>query len=202
MIKKFFTAAAFALCALTASAVEVDSRGLTDAQVAEIKAIAARAASENQKAKTADPGTVLTNAAGWGKQAADAAEGFGRAFTIAARELGITVNEFLATPAGKLTAGLIIWKVMGASLVKILFGIFFVGTGLTVARVIYKRLFTKGYEKVEYSRFFGLSTGTKLIRIPKNFGDFREDGEWFVFIVMIGTVALTLAIGGGVFFTF
>lgn len=204
MFNKFFVVVAFMFCALSVHAADVDMRGLSDAQIAEIRAIAAKAASENEKAKTVqpDPSKYLSAAAGWGKQAGEAAEGFGRAFTIAAKELGITANEFLASPAGKLTAGLIIWKVMGASIVKILFGMFFVVSGLTLARVVYKRLFTKGYEKVEYSRFGGLFTGTRLIRIPKSIGDLRNDGEWLALWMVIIITALTLVIGGAVFFTF
>jgi hypothetical protein len=204
MLKKLLVVFAVAACALSANAAEIDTRNLSDAQVAELRAIAAKAVSENEKAKTTatNPSEVLSTAAGWGRQASEAAAGFGKAFTVAAKELGITVNEFLATDAGKLTAGLIIWKVMGASIVKMLFGIFFVGTGLGLARVLYKRLFTKEYKSVEYSYFGGLFKGTKLVRVPKSISELRNDGEWLTLWIIIILVVLTIAIGGGVFFTF
>ncbi len=201
MIKKLFTMVAFAMCAFAVNAADIDTSSLSPAQIAELKAIAAKAASANAQAKSesSNPSNVLSVAAGWGKQASEAAEGFGKAFTVAAKELGITANEFLSTPAGKLTAALIIWKVMGATIVKMLFGVFFITTGLTIVRIIYRRLFTLRYDKVEYSRFGGLFKGTKLVRVPKSFGELENDGEWLAFILMIMITGLTLGIGS-VFF--
>lgn len=49
------------------------------------------------------------NANQWGQVAKE----FAQAIGIAARELGVATNDFLGTPAGKLTAGLIFWKVAG-----------------------------------------------------------------------------------------
>lgn len=37
---------------------------------------------------------------------------FAKAIGVAAREFGVAVNDFLATPAGKLTSAIIIWKVL------------------------------------------------------------------------------------------
>jgi hypothetical protein len=115
---------------------------------------------------------------------------------IAAKELNVTINDFLKSDAGKLTAILIIWKVAGAAVVKALYGMLFVTVGLTMVRVIYTRLFTQGYEKVEYSRFGGFFKGTKMIRIPKSFHDLSNDGEWLAFWVMIGLTLATLVFGG------
>jgi len=207
MFRKIMVAVVLTLGMATSFAGQttLDTSGLSEAQVAELKAHAAKVVSEaaNQAAGTnvipTTPGAALTLAATWGGQAAAAAEGFARALSIAAKELGITVNDFLHTDAGKLTAALIIWKVAGVAALKMLYGMLFVTVGLSIVRVIYMRLFTKGYEKVEYSRFGGLFKGTKLIRIPKSFHDLDNDGEWLAFWVMI---ALTVGVlfGGGAFF--
>ena len=135
-------------------------------------------------------------AATWGQQAAAAAEGFAKAIGIAAKELGVTVNDFLHTDAGKLTAALIIWKVAGASFIHFLYALMFVSVGLTMVRVLYVKLFTKGYEKVEYSRFGGFFKGTKMIRIPKGFHDLENDGEWLAFFVILAIAIATLIVGG------
>lgn len=200
MIRKVMIGMVLAICAMTASAgTVIDTSGLTDAQIAELKASAARAVADAAKGvepvASKDVSTTVTLAATWGQQAATAAEGFAKALGIAARELGVTVNDFLHTDAGKLTAILIIWKVAGAAIVKALYGTLFVAVGLSVARVIYYRLFTLEYKQVEYSRLFGAFKGTKMVRVPKTIGQFRDDGEWLAHWMMIGTVVLTLAVG-------
>src|SRR4249919_3594765 len=110
MFRKIFVGLAL-LCAATAYAGQtaVDTSGLTDAQIAEIKAIAAKKVSDvaNKADMPNNPGAMITLASTWGPQMAQAAEGFAKALGIAARELNVTVNDFLASPAGKLTAALI-----------------------------------------------------------------------------------------------
>ena len=178
--------------------------GLSEAQVAELKAIAAAKVAEVAKQADGsiaanlpkDPGALTTMAATWGTQAAAAAEGFAKALGIAAKELGVTVNDFLHTDAGKLTALLIIWKVTGTTIIHTLYaGLFFV-FGMCITRMIYTRLFTKGYEKVEYSRLGGFFKGTKMVRIPKGFQDLQKDGEWMAFWVLIAMSIATIMFTG------
>ena len=203
MFRKMTVAVILAMGMATsfASQTTLDTSGLSDAQVAELKAHAAKVVAEaaGTNASTATPSAVMTIAATWGQQAAAAAEGFAKALGIAAKELGVTVNDFLHTDAGKLTAALIIWKIAGATIIHMLYGMLFITVGLTIVRVIYMRLFTKGYEKVEYSRFGGFFKGTKMVRIPKGFQDMHNDGEWLAFWVMIGITLATIGFGG-VFF--
>lgn len=199
MFKKFILAAVFSIFAISAQAetTAIDTSGLNPAQIADIKrhaaTVVANAASSAGAPK--DVGALATMAATWGTQAAQAAEGFARAITIAARELGVTVNDFLHTDAGKLTAALIIWKVAGASIVSILYAMIFVTVGLTITRIIYVKLFTARYEPVEYSYIGGLFKGTKLVRVPKGFQELRNDGEWLAFWIMLIVCFGTLGIG-------
>lgn len=203
MIKKLFAGLALALLTATSFAATIDTSGLSDAQVAELKAIAAKKVAEaavqaGKPEVTAEKVTAgVTLAATWGTQAAAAAEGFAKALGIAAKELNLTINDFLKSDAGKLTAVLIIFKVAGSTMISLLYALTFMTIGLVMVRVIYKRLFSKGYEKVEYSSFGGLFKGTKMVRIPKGFSELENEGEWLVFWVMI---ALTIAvmIGTGV----
>lgn len=203
MFKRLIAGAAMALMVATSFAAQtiLDTSGLTEAQVAELKAIAAKkvaetaaqAASPNVQPEKITAGVAL--AATWGQQAAAAAEGFAKALGIAARELNITINDFLDSPAGKLTAALIIWKVAGVSIIHFLYGLLFVTVGLTLARVLYVRLFTKEYKEVQYERFFGMFKGTKLVRVPKGFQDLKNDGEWLAWWVLMGCVIGTMFIG-------
>lgn len=206
MFRKFISFIAIAVFATATWASEdrttLDTKGLTPAQIAEIKAITAKKVAESAASVGTSPDNITTGvalAATWGNQAAQAAEGFAKAMGIAARELNVTINDFLTSPAGIITAALIIWKVAGASLLSALYGVLFLIVGLTMVRVIYVRLFTKGYEKVEYSRFGGFIKGTRMVRIPKSVDDLESDGEWMVFWVMIILTVATLLFGG-VFF--
>jgi hypothetical protein len=152
MFRKLFLMVAFVLFSVTSFAAQttVDVSGLNDAQIAELKAQAAAAVAKAAKGDPKEIGAGITLAATWGSQAATAAEGFAKALGIAAKELGVTVNDFLQTDAGKLTAILIIWKIAGTAAVKMLYGVLFISIGLTLVRTVYLRLFTKGYEKVPY----------------------------------------------------
>lgn len=206
MFRKMLAALAL-LCASTAFAASttIDTTGLSDAQIAELKAHAAQAVAAQAKgeaaqtAPTKDVGTAVTLAATWGQQAAAAAEGFAKAMGIAARELNVTINDFLKSDAGKLTALVIIWKVAGAAILKALYGTVFLTFGILLVRTIYLRLFTAGYEKVEYSRFGGFFKGTKLVRIPKTISQLENDGEWLTLWVLLA-ICIALAISGAAFF--
>lgn len=202
MFHKLIAISLFAVCvtAQATSQTNIDTSNLDAAQIAEIQSIAAskNADALKQKALPDTPGAVVTLAATWGTQAAAAAEGFAKAISIAAKELGVTVNDFLHTDAGKLTAALIIWKVAGASIIHMLYGTIFFTTGMTFTRLIYTRLFTSGFVTVPYNRFWGLWQGQKLVRRPKSISDLHTDGEWLTFWVMIIIIGLTLIITGGI----
>jgi len=55
----------------------------------------------------------------WGRLGKD----IGQAIGATAKELSIQVNDFIKTPAGVLTVGIILWKVVGNELFDIVFGI-------------------------------------------------------------------------------
>jgi hypothetical protein len=196
MFRKIIATMALALFAASSFAQAVDTAGLTAPQVAQIKSQIAQAAAQN--AVDASPGQVLGVAATWGQQAAIAAEGFATALSIAAKELGFAVNDFLNTDAGKLTAVLIIWKVAGAAIANLLVGLAIMITGQIIARVIYMKLFTGGYTQVNYAYFFGMFKGTKHVRIPKPMSQLNTDGEWMMVWVMLFVSLATLAIGGAI----
>lgn len=189
------------LCFSVSAGTIIETSGMSDAQVAALKAHAAQIVADAEKAK-ANPSTpakvneVMTIAASWGSQASAAAEGFARALNIAAKELGVTVNDFLHTDAGKIVAVLIVWKVAGAALIKMLYGTLFVTVGLSIARVLYLRIFTKETVQLPFSRFWGMWSGTKLVRVPKTFSDLDTEGEWLMVWVMLAVVLATIVFGG------
>lgn len=200
MFRKLLFGFALALWATVTVAQSIDTTGLTDAQIADIKAKAAAAAAENArtgvKATQKEVSTAMTLAATWGQQAATAAEGFAKALGIAARELNVTINDFLASDAGKLTAAIIIWKVAGHSIISLFFGLIFLIVGMLIVRTVYLRLFTKEMKEVQYNHLWGMFSGTKVIRVPKSIKDLEKDGEWLAFWIVITITFLTLTITG------
>lgn len=170
------------------SAYAIDTKGLTPEQVANIEAAVAQA-------KQANTGTTLTLASEWGQQAATAAEGFAKALGIAAREIGVTVNEFISTPAGKLTAALIVWKVAGATLISMAYGVVVLVIGLWAAWLLARHIATDRYESVPYSRLWGLWSGERKVRVYRPFSKY-SDGESFMTIIAVGMAAATMLIAG------
>lgn len=173
-----------------AKTVDIDATGLSEAQVAELKAVAAKAVADASKAGT----PTLLNMSAWGQQAASAAEGIAKAIGIAAKELNVSVNDFLHTDAGKLATAVILWKVLGSTITGLMGAIIAIVLWIVIFRIFYIRLFTKGYEKVEYSRFGGLFKGTRMVRVYKSFQDLSEDGEWLVLWIMILYTVITMLI--------
>lgn len=176
--------------------IRLNVDGLSDAQIAALKAQAATMSAEAAKAD--DPASLLSNAASWGQQASIAAEGFAKALVVAAKEIGVSANEFLQTDAGKLTAVLIVWKVAGTGLLSFFSGMMFIALGQLVAWKIYRHLFLDKTEVVNYNWFFGVFTGQRLKRSYKPIGRLDKDGEWLavwmIVIISIGTMAIGAAI--------
>lgn len=115
---------------------------------------------------------------------------FAKAIGIAAKELGVAVNDFLNTPAGILTAGVIIWHTLGADIVKLLsiFG---------VAWVVYlfnRALWFSHYETIPRS-FMGVVWNSRVRRQLK-WEDLHESAMWWIILsvmALIGYIAVVLA---------
>lgn len=102
---------------------EIGNSGLPDAVVQKLKADCetlrldqiSKEALEKTTEKNA-PMITPERITGW----AQVAEGFANAMGAAAKQLNISVNEFIKTPAGLITIGVILWKVIGVSILKFL----------------------------------------------------------------------------------
>lgn len=100
----------------------------------------------------------------YGQFASEIAQAIG----VLAKELNMAVNEFLTTDAGKLAAGMLLWKVFGDDVVGI--GDAFLGLVLLcllykVTRFAINRLWPRDYEERKKKIFFGL-LGEKTVRVP------------------------------------
>ncbi len=61
-------------------------------------------------------------------------EGIGKAFGGAAKEVGVTVNEFVKTPVGLMAMILIVWNYMGAMIVHLFAGMLLLIVGIMLVR--------------------------------------------------------------------
>lgn len=141
---------------------EIGNSGLPDAVVQKLKADCetlrldqiSKEALEKATEKNA-PVITPERITGW----AQVAEGFANAMGAAAKQLNISVNEFIKTPAGMITIGVILWKVIGVSILKFLamYAVFI------VAKRILQILWKVGSEKVDRKFMWWSWTGDKSI---------------------------------------
>lgn len=66
-------------------------------------------------------------------------EKFGKMMGGAAKEVGIAVNDFVKTPVGMMTAGLIVWHYTGGVMVHIFGGLLILVVGFTYMRILMNR---------------------------------------------------------------
>lgn len=110
---------------------------LSEEQQATLAAQAAKMVADNA---TNASGVVSPSTAQNVKQWVDVGTAIGAGLASTARELGIAANDFVKTPVGKLTAGIIIWHFMGSSLVHIVFGLLWLIALIPVWIVLYRRI--------------------------------------------------------------
>lgn len=113
-MKKFFIIAlmlfSFSAFAGT-SQPTVDLRGLTDQQITAL-------ASQANSMKTESADKIVDKV----DKYVDIGERIGKMMGGAAKEVGIAVNDFVKTPVGMMTAGLILWNYMGGMIVHVVSG--------------------------------------------------------------------------------
>lgn len=131
-----------------------------------------------------DPSTATQ----WATDMATVAESFARAIGIAARELGVAVNDFLKTPAGVLTAVVILWKVIGSDLLTVLTCVPIMAIFTIAYFKILRGLLVGGYETSQHSLLFGLVKYTR--RRPVYLGPDQISGERLFATSIIYTFAM------------
>ena len=142
-MKRFLAVALMALsfgafASTDSSAVrEAGWNNLTELQKAEItKQVATQA--ETNKANPTSVASVLPDA----KKVDDwvnVGQHIGQMMGGAAKEVGVAVNDFGKTPVGQWTMFLIVWKVLGATLMHVIGGFLVLIVGGIVMSAIYRR---------------------------------------------------------------
>lgn len=114
---------------------------------------------------------------------------FAKAIGVAAEEMGMAANNFLKTDAGKLTAALIVWHVMGDDLSAIISGALIITLGFLLGYFFYKIFTYNGKEEVQ-SRIWG----TKKVNVYKTWRDLDEAPQWCIVIYWIAYLIVTMVV--------
>ena len=89
-------------------------------------------------------------------QFAQTGANIGKGLAAAAKEIGVAVNEFVETPVGILTVGLIVWHVIGDDIKGILGGILVWVIGFSAIRFVSNRAYPIRYEyDMQKTNMFG-----------------------------------------------
>lgn len=135
---------------------------------------------------------VREEAAKWGELGVN----MGRAAVGAAKEVGMAANEFVSTPLGKVTMGIVIYKVIGKDIIKFIMGfsilVFFLTTGHNFLRM---KRYSGTVEYATVPTFFKLRTKQVVVK-----GQTNE--QWAAAYTAMGIISILLgcAIGFGVMF--
>jgi hypothetical protein len=162
--------------------ITVDTSKLTQAQVDSLQRMV-----ESTKSPDAQITENISRLATWGTDLAVASEGFAKALGVAARELGIAANDFLATDAGRLTAAIIIWKVLGKSLVALVIGTLLLVISIGFYFNVVQRCMVSEYTYKPRSLLFGLIKYEKAVPV------YKREPDWDAWVV--STIALGMAVG-------
>jgi hypothetical protein len=107
----------------------------------------------------------------------EAAKGIAEAIGIAAKELGIAVNDFLKSPAGTLTVALIIAKFFGTKIIGLLLLPFYA----VILVNIHRRIMPKSYEFEHVPVLWGAFTRRKVKKLlATKWSDLPDSGVYLL----------------------
>lgn len=111
--------------------VEVNTRGLTESQKAELVKQA-----ELMKQEAAGP---VDDPADRVDKWVNVGERVGKMLGGAAKEVGVAVNQFVTTPVGMMTAALIVWHYMGSMIIHVISGWVVLIISVMMITYVYRR---------------------------------------------------------------
>lgn len=151
-LKLFVASILLCLSGITSAADgQIDTRDLSQAQIAEIKKQVS-----TMKAESVNPAniskTVRHEAEAWG----DLGANMGKAMVGAAKEVGVAANDFASTSLGKIVVFIIAYKIIGKSILGVIVGTLILIVGAIMSIWIFK---SSRWSEVKYARepaFWGL----------------------------------------------
>lgn len=189
-MKKYLFALIMTVMSLPTFACDITHSDLPEAMVQELKV---KCEQMKLDLKTQPPAPVIAavpqitrdDVSEWAKISQE----FAKALGIAAKEVGSSVNEFLATPAGILLAATLIWMVLGKSILGI--GVGFLLTYATIK--LNRRFWYDRIEIIEGVNFLKRPTKKEVVRYA-NWGqmDASAIGWSIVSIILLGAYWATI----------
>lgn len=88
---------------------------------------------------------------------------FAEAVGVAAKQLGVAVNEFITTPAGLMTIAFIIYQIAGSTITYIVLALLGLTFIVRTIRTFLNRIMIEGYEEKEVNTWYGK---TKKVQVP------------------------------------
>lgn len=170
----------------TAAPTPADMDKLTDVQKAELALQVAKQV-EEQKAVVQNPKQV--------KEWVSYGTEIGQALAGTARELGVVANEFIKTPAGQLTMGMIIWKVMGHDIVHVGLALIMFFTLVPGWVYMFHRMcIVKGYVYQQYEE----DGKPKTRKVKEYYDSSRDDiaGTRLMMGIVLGVMLLAIILIG------
>lgn len=112
------------------------------------------------------------------------AEGFSKAIGAAATQVGVSVNEFIKTPAGMITVAVIVWKAFGGDITKLMTLVFLTLSVYYINRHVWT-------DRVEYlsKKFYGYEWHVKR-RTLHTWATMPDSGGW---LSVLGTLVYVVA---------
>lgn len=165
-------------------------------------AIAKQIADAKAAQKPSLPGVVETVAAVTPERLNEWAEkgkGIGMAIGSAAKELGIAANDFLKTDAGKMTMGIILWKMLGHDITHFIGGFVFFFTLASIWVYIYRRTCLVG--KITLTPVQLKVLGVEVTRNVKTVEYNQKPGDGEQFFLMVIGLAIMIFSGLIIFVT-
>lgn len=177
-----FFALVIPLYAMAVSPDELQLSKLTKEQQATLLVQAAQMQKDNTASGTSTSTREVVKE--WATLGAD----FGHGLASTAHELGIEANAFVNTPVGRLTAAIIVWKLMGGALIHIFGGTLFAVIFFTVWLRLYRKQCV--IKEVTYGaggHFGGLFAEKKVVHYTSGEVSDNTVGT-YLFILAVGTV--------------
>ena len=189
-MKKYLFALIMTVMSLPTFACDITRSDLPDAMVQELKV---KCEQMKLDLKTQPPAPVIAavpqitrdDVSEWAKISQE----FAKALGIAAKEVGSSVNEFLATPAGILLAATLVWMVLGKSILGI--GVGFLLTYATIK--LNRRFWYDRIDIIEGVSFLKRPTKKEVVRYANwSQMDASAIGWSIVSIILLGAYWATI----------
>lgn len=169
-------------------ACTIDAPGISESARADLKAscLATFAKENPSAAAVAEAEQKIAKISAWGQVAKDAAGAIG----IAAHELNVGVNEFLASPAGKLTAFLIVWKVAGSAILSKLLGLLMLPFAWYLVKRIANGLMVKEITYETKPVLWGLFNRRYVASVRRDDWDNMGDGKNLILFLLVAVATI------------